>query len=75
MSFNINPFTLFLILILLVLSTDKQVDTKLSMVRELLDQTSRSLGSLREGIEAMQTSFQQARTIFHTLPSRDADKS
>jgi len=63
-GFNTNPFTLFLILILLVLSTDKNADVKLGFVRGLVDQTSRSIKTLSEGIEAMQMSFEQARVIF-----------
>ncbi len=64
MSNNANPFSLFLILILLVLSTDNQAEVKLGFIRGLIDQTSRSLGSLREGITAMNTSFEHARIMF-----------
>lgn len=69
-SMNRNPYTLFLILILLVLSTDKQADVKLGYVRGLLDQTSRSLKALREGVEAMNASFESASAIF-TGPPED----
>lgn len=61
---NRNPFTMFLILVLLVLSTDREADVKLGYVRGLLDQTSRSLKSMREGVEAMQASFETAGAIF-----------
>jgi len=64
LSNNANPFSLFLILILLVLSTDSQADVKLGFVRGLIDQTSRSLGALREGITAMNTGFEQASAMF-----------
>jgi len=64
LSNNANPFSLFLILILLILSTDSQADVKLGFVRGLIDQTSRSLGALREGITAMNTSFEQASAMF-----------
>lgn len=70
-SMNRNPYSLFLILILLVLSTDKQADVKLGYVRGLLDQTSRSLKALREGVEAMNASFETAGTIF-ARPSEEA---
>lgn len=71
---NQNPYTLFLILILLVLSTDKYADEKLGFVRGLLDQTSRSLNALREGIQAMNTSFETASAIF-TKQAGDVEKT
>lgn len=64
---NANPFSLFLILILLVLSTDNQADVKLGFVRGLIDQTARSLNTMREGITAMNNSFEQARTMFMNM--------
>ncbi|SFR13348.1 hypothetical protein [Desulfoscipio geothermicus] len=70
MENNTNPFTLFLILILLILSTDKQADIKLGFVRGLIDQTARSLSTIREGIEAMNTGFEHARVMF-TGPDND----
>jgi len=70
---NNSPFSLFLILILLVLSTDKQVDVKLGYVRGLLDQTSRSLKTMREGIEAMHVSFEAAGAIFARPPEKSED--
>ncbi|AGL02612.1 hypothetical protein [Desulfoscipio gibsoniae] len=73
MSNNVNPFSLFLILILLVLSTDSKADVKLGFVRGLIDQTSRSLGILREGITAMNTSFEQARSMFTSINNGPGD--
>lgn len=64
---NANPFSLFLILVLLVLSTDSQADVKLGFVRGLIDQTARSLSTLREGITAMNNSFEHARTMFMNM--------
>ncbi|WP_027365125.1 hypothetical protein [Desulfotruncus alcoholivorax] len=59
-----NPYTLFLIFILLLLSTDKSADVKLGFVRGIIDQTTRSLSTLREGINAMQMSFEHAHSLF-----------
>ena len=59
-----NPYILFLIFILLVFSTDKNADAKLGFFRGIIDQTSRSLGTLREGINAMQMSFEHAHAMF-----------
>lgn len=59
-----NPYILFLIFILLILSTDKSADTKLGFLRGLVDQTSRSLSTLREGINSMQMSFEHAHALF-----------
>ncbi len=73
MSNNANPFSLFLILILLVLSTDKQAEIKLEFVRGLIDQTSRSLGSLREGITAMNSSFEHASAMFINSNNKPGD--
>lgn len=73
MSNNANPFSLFLILILLVLSTDNHADVKLGFVRGLIDQTSRSLSALREGITAMNTSFEHARIMFKDLSNEPGD--
>ncbi len=64
MSINANPYTLFLILILLVLSTDKQADAKIMFLKEFTEQTSRSLSSVREGVETMQAVMQQAQAVF-----------
>lgn len=75
MANNVNPFTLFLILILLVLSNDKNADVKLGFVRGLIDQTSRSLSTLREGIEAMNTSFEHVSLIFADPQNEPGGKS
>ncbi|MTI82985.1 MAG: hypothetical protein FH756_03600 [Firmicutes bacterium] len=64
MSIDVNPYTLFLILILLVLSTDKNADAKLMFLKNFTEQTSHSLSAVREGVETMQASFQQAHTMF-----------
>ncbi|WP_347488002.1 hypothetical protein [Desulfoscipio sp. XC116] len=73
MSNNANPFTLFLILVLLLLSTDSKADVKLGFVRGLIDQTSRSLNTLREGITAMNASYEHARTMFMNLNKEPGD--
>lgn len=73
MSNNTNPFSLFLILILLILSTDNQADAKLGFVRGLIDQTSRSLSALREGITAMNSSFEQASALFMNVKNKSGD--
>lgn len=71
---NSNPYTLFLILILLVLSMDKESDVKLGYVRGLLDQTSRSLKLMREGVEAMHVSFEAASAIFVRPPENKKEE-
>lgn len=71
MSFNRNPYTLFLILILLVLSTDKNADAKLAFLKDFTDRTFQSLSAVREGIETMQAGFQQAQAVF-AGPSNEA---
>ncbi len=73
MSNNKNPFSLFLILVLLILSTDNQADVKLGFVRGLIDQTSRSLSALREGITAMNSSFEQASALFMNANNKSGD--
>jgi len=64
MSIEANPFTLFLILILLVLSTDKHADEKLLFLKNFTDQTSHSLTAVRQGVETMHASFEQAHAMF-----------
>ena len=59
-----NPYILFLIFILLILSTDKSTDAKLGFFRGIVDQTSRSLSTLREGINSMQMGFEHAHALF-----------
>jgi hypothetical protein len=72
-KFNPNPFTLFLILILLALSTDKYAADKLGLVRGIIDQTSRTVSTLREGILAMHQSFEHAQNLFINMdPTSDA---
>ncbi len=69
---NVNPYTLFLILILLVLSTDKDADAKLMFLKNFTEQTSHSLSSVREGVESMQASFQQAHALFAGASNKPA---
>ncbi|WP_161822033.1 hypothetical protein [Sporotomaculum syntrophicum] len=73
MSNKTNPFSLFLILVLLILSTDNQADVKLGFVRGLIDQTSQSLSALREGITAMNSSFEQASALFMNANNKSGD--
>lgn len=63
-KFNPNPFTLFLIFILLALSTDKHAADKLGVVRGMIDHTARTVNTLREGILAVHQSFEHAQNLF-----------
>lgn len=73
MSNNTNPFSLFLILVLLILSTDKHADTKLGFFKGLIDQTSQSLGAIRDGITAMNSSFELANSLFMNTNNQSGD--
>ncbi|MCF8010250.1 MAG: hypothetical protein K9L17_04125 [Clostridiales bacterium] len=54
-----SPYTLFLILILLLLSTDKGSEAKLMLLKQLVDRTAYSLTSIHEGINSLQFGFKQ----------------
>lgn len=64
MPINANPYSLFLILILLILSTDKNADAKLASLKDFMEKTSQSLHAVREGVETMHVGLQQAHAMF-----------
>ncbi|HHW43818.1 hypothetical protein GFC01_13350 [Desulfofundulus thermobenzoicus] len=53
-----NPFTLFLIFILLVLSSQPNVEEKLSMLNSLLQTTRQSVRTFRSGMRTLHASIQ-----------------
>ncbi|MBE3588257.1 MAG: hypothetical protein IMW93_06845 [Thermoanaerobacteraceae bacterium] len=53
-----NPFTLFLIFILLVLSSQPNVEEKLSMLNSLLQTTRQSVRTFRSGMHTLHASIQ-----------------
>jgi len=57
-----SPFTLFLILILLILSTEKDVENYLENARNFILETKRSAESIRTGLENFHTNM----AAFHT---------
>lgn len=59
-----NPYMLFLILILLLLSTDKNADAKLTFLKDFTEKTAQSLDAVRQGIETMHSGIQEAYITF-----------
>ncbi|MCL5779941.1 MAG: hypothetical protein M1119_03185 [Firmicutes bacterium] len=57
-----SPFTLFLILILLILGTEQEVERYLENAKNFVLETKRSLESIRGGFENMQANM----LSFHT---------
>ena len=64
MSQQNNPYTLFLILVLLLLGTDSRAEPKLNAIRNLIDQTAKSLAMFHEGYKTMETGMEQVRVMF-----------
>ena len=64
MSLQSNPYILFLILVLLLLGTDTKAEPKLNAVRNLIDQTAKSLAMFHEGYKTMETGMEQVRVMF-----------
>lgn len=50
-----SPYTLFLILILLILGSDKKLETYFESARNFVLGTKHSIESIRVGLEGMQT--------------------
>ncbi|GAB6182145.1 hypothetical protein JCM14036_34640 [Desulfotomaculum defluvii] len=57
-----SPYTLFLILILLILGTEKDLESHLDNARNLILETKRSIENIRGGYQTMHTSLMS----FHT---------
>ena len=63
MSLQNNPYTLFLVLVLLLLGMDTRAEPKLNAVRNLIDQTAKSLAMFNEGYKTMETGMEQVRVM------------
>ncbi|MEW5952797.1 MAG: hypothetical protein AB1815_03430 [Bacillota bacterium] len=59
-----NPYILFLILILLLLGTDSKAEQKLNTLRNLIDQTAKSLSIFHDGVKTMESGMDQVRVMF-----------
>lgn len=56
-----NPYTLFLILVLLLLASGRDCDQKLDFLGSLIQATQASVQSMRRGLETLQAGFRPAR--------------
>lgn len=65
-----SPFTLFLILILLILGTDKQIEPHLENAKNFLLETKRSLESVRVGFENMHSNMMAFHTQLRELQKK-----
>ena len=52
-----SPFTLFLILVLLILGTEKELESYLENARNFIQETRRSLENIRGGFQNMHTNM------------------
>ncbi|MDO7786430.1 hypothetical protein [Desulforamulus aquiferis] len=52
-----NPYVLFLILILLIMGTEKELESYFESARDFILGTKRSVENIRAGIEGMQTNM------------------
>ncbi|SHK05917.1 hypothetical protein [Desulforamulus aeronauticus] len=62
-----SPYTLFLILVLLVLAQNKNVEEVLTKIRAFLLETKRSIAGVRGGLQAMNTSIETFHANFAEL--------
>jgi len=69
---NNNPWNLPVILLMLLLNSDKQIDAKLGYTRGMLAQTARSLQTMREGIETLSFSFSTMGAVL-AQPDQDSE--
>ncbi|MBC7105125.1 MAG: hypothetical protein H5T97_04235 [Firmicutes bacterium] len=56
-----NPYTLFLIFVLLLLASGRDSDQKLDFLGALLQATQTSVQSMRRGLETLQAGFRTVR--------------
>lgn len=68
-----NPFTLFLILILLLLSFNDNFESSIRTLKSILDQTSTSVAAMKKGVITMQNSMNQIRSLFIQQPQLPAE--
>lgn len=67
MSGGANPYTLFLILILLILGMDPDCDKKLGNLRTLIDKAATTLSNLKTGVNAINTDMEEMHLLMMNL--------
>ncbi len=65
-----SPYTLFLILVLLLLGQSKSVEEVLAKARAFLLETKRSIAGVRGGLQAMNTSIETFHANFVELHNK-----
>ncbi|AGL02372.1 hypothetical protein [Desulfoscipio gibsoniae] len=64
-----NPVSLFLVLNMLLLSSDPHADKRLEFTREFIEQLRHSVYSIQEGVQAMHSGMENFRTMI--MPQYD----
>lgn len=67
-----NPFSLFLALNMLLLTSDPHADKKLEFTREFIEQLRHSVSSIQEGVKTMHSGMENLKTMMiNTQPKDD----
>ena len=62
-----NPYTLFLILILLILGFDQDAGQKMEVMRNVMDKVANTLNNFKTGVNTMAADFQDIHVMMRGL--------
>ncbi len=67
-----NPYSLFLILVLLVLGMDPDCDRKLGTAKDFAEKVSTTLSNLKTGAKSLQTDMESIHFMLMNMQKPDA---
>ena len=65
-----NPYTLFLILVLLVLGMDPQSEQKLSIMHNFMEKTLTDIANVKSGVNSFNANMQSINSMVQSLQKR-----
>jgi len=68
-----NPFSFFVTLSLLLLSSQPQTDKKLELTRDFVENLKMSVASVHQGVQTMQSGVENFKTMMLTAYSKDSE--
>jgi hypothetical protein len=73
MSSGYNPFTLFLILILLILGLDPEAARKVETIKNVIDRVSTGINNLKGNLNSLSADFQDIHLMLMGLNKPDSE--
>lgn len=67
MSVGANPYTLFLILVLLVLGMDPEAGAKIEVIKNVTDRVTLAMNNFRSGLNGMAANFEEIHVMLKSL--------